>query len=1024
MYKQKIKMEVNKPYLLPVTMKQSDTGRVLNITLKDNGATYDLNGKVIKLYGRKSDSTIVFKATEIIDYDNGIVNINFTNQMLAKEGDLLLELVILNSDEKLISTIPFIVTVIKSVRDKESDSTIVEESQNDITAFEEALAEITGYETDMANFKADVNSNIDTKFSEFQDKWATSYQSLVTSVMKKMRTFYNEMYPVGEIIEFATPTNPKNLYGGEWVEIGVGCTTVGVGTHTDLNGNTKEFKNGHEYGTYDYKLTQKDSPYMPSGNEVTGYGLSSDGGDGFANRASVTKIASEQSSFSLMQPSIGVYRWRRTALATVEESDILLELATAIKSLGINTSAIQDGAITKPKLSTELQTSIDKIDKVEANNSQLMNQFKDIQASAGNDNTEIVSARTDSFSNTYTTLSDRLFRYDKGILTYNDIATLKADTKLKEGQIVYVRGYYGDDLSSHHRVISSTNNGGFGELLDNGLYANLLHNNSEINITHIGARNSYNSNYKIYDIVPYLTKVFSSGLIAFIPSGWWALSSANFAKHSIKIKGCNLQPFFNGENYTDKVASTVLFPCTEGQDSVLHIGNKYKECRGIELRGFQVVTNSMYYNSSNEFVPNYDTGAKIGIDLETITVFSKLEDIIMTGTNTNVEYGIKFNGCETFFKGVKFRRFAPIGSNAKYAFYSYHRAEDTTNNIIAMTVSGLTYEGMDFEGVGCPHANFVGVDVHFTDSCNEFGFLKVKNGHSYELVDYSSIPSDATVNYKGVFNISNVEGIIFDQISFQKLGSCYKHFYTNENGVDVIEYDVWDSLFTQSTDYLNSVMFSYNNIILQESKKEINVVNFPDNLGYRDVPNKGVVGVGTVLADKQAKIILRDNMGVQLPEYRNTSVRSANALSLSNYQTSFMNTKIYPNYSALQHGIRWDNDWQREYFSRIIGSNTYTEPYANYLALFNIDEYLIAGENTLLFWYKNKLRTAITMDVVFVKKDGTTITETISFPGTNNNATKLLKHTFTVANDTRVQEIRFNNCSDNNLRIYELEHRI
>lgn len=692
--------------------------------------------------------------------------------------------------------------------------------------------------------------------------------------------------------------------------------------------------------------------------------------------------------------------------------------------INVISGQVVDGSITLNKLCTDLQNEISKIDGVSTEVLQLTQQLNNIVASAGNDNTEIVASRTDSFGNDYSILGQRLSRYDKGILTYNDITTLKADKKLHEGQIVYIKGYYaGDTLSNHMRVISVTDNG-FGELLDNGLYANLMYQNNEINVTHIGARNSYNSEYVIYDIISYVEKIRNKGLTVFIPSGWWAMSFKNFAKNSFKIKGACIQPLFNDENASDNVCSTVLFPYTEGQEALISLGVDTKEIRGCEISNLQIVTNCKQYDSNNNFVSK-TLGAKIGMDLKTFC-FSDVSNLIITGSNTDAEYGIKYNGCESDFNDIMFRRFGSIGSNAKCAFYTYNRVANGTTGAVACAVSGGVFNRIDYEGVGCTHFNATGVDTHFTNSCNEFGYIRCADGHTYTAVNYTDIPAGATVNYKGLVNIADgTNGIIFDTITIQKLGQTFKHTYTDEDGNTVDEYDVWDSFFTQSSDYLNNVYFSYNMIKFQDVKKDINTVYFPDNLSYSDNVNKGVIGAGLVLCDNyQAKVIVRDNMGVQLSEHKHTIPRVNNGFSYNNIQTTFMNRVVTCNDSALQHGVRWNNTRQYEYFSRIIGSNTYTSQYANYIALFNVDEYLLAGTNTIYFYYVNQLNTAITMDVVFTFKDGTTRTETVSFNGTNNSSTKLLKYTFNVDVDKRVTKIEFNNCTNNSLRICRVEHRI
>lgn len=698
----------------------------------------------------------------------------------------------------------------------------------------------------------------------------------------------------------------------------------------------------------------------------------------------------------------------------------------------VKTEGILDDLVHTVSEGKEINTTLTNTNKTATNTNTTLTNTNKTATSTNTTLTNTNKTATETNSTLNTTINtgqniisnlNNLIGLGKQVAYADSVDDMKS-LDLKEGQVVILKGYYsGDTLSEHMRVVSSTDNG-FGELLDNGLYANLMYQNYEVNITHIGARNSYNSEHVIYDIIPYVDKIRNKGLTVFIPSGWWAMSFKNFATHSFKIKGCSIQPYFNGENYTSNVCSTVLFPYTDGQEALISLGVTTREIRGSEISNIQIVTNCRQYDSNNNFVAK-TTGAKIGMDLKTVC-FGDIRNILVTGTNDDVEYGIKFNGCETDFNDIMFRRFGTIGSNVKCAFYNYNRNANSSTGDVAMAVSGMVYNRIDYEGVGCLHFRITGVDAHFTNSCNEFGYIRCASGHSYTAVNYSDIPDGATINHKGFIDIGDgTNGIVFSTITMQKAGQSFKHTYTNDEGDTVEEYDVWDNFFTQSSDYLNNVYFSYDDVVLQEVKKDINVVNFPDNLSYRDSANKGLIIAGKVACDNyQAKIIVRDNMGVQLPIHNHSIPRTNNKFSYNNIQTTFMNRIVTCNDSALQHGVRWNNSRQYEYFSRIIGSNTYTNQYADYLALFNVDEYLLAGTNIIYFYYVNQLNTAITMDVVFTFKDGTTRTETVSFPGTNNSGTKLMKYTFNVDTSKRIMKIEFKNCTSNMLKICRVEHRI
>lgn len=73
---------------------------------------------------------------------------------------------------------------------------------------------------------------------------------------------------------------------------------------------------------------------------------------------------------------------------------------------------------------------------------------------------------------------------------YNTIAEMQKDSKLKSGKVVEVLGYYqAGDGAGHKRVIAQEDDGS-GVLLENGLYANIVHN-GEVKFSWLGAKRGY-----------------------------------------------------------------------------------------------------------------------------------------------------------------------------------------------------------------------------------------------------------------------------------------------------------------------------------------------------------------------------------------------------------------------------------------------------------------------------------------------------------------------------------------------------
>lgn len=96
--------------------KQNDNARYLLFTIVDNGVPFSLQGKEVKVFAVKPDGKLVYNTCQITNSTNGEVKLNLTSQMLAVPGTLKVELVISERNE-ILSTIPFEIEVIKSLRD-------------------------------------------------------------------------------------------------------------------------------------------------------------------------------------------------------------------------------------------------------------------------------------------------------------------------------------------------------------------------------------------------------------------------------------------------------------------------------------------------------------------------------------------------------------------------------------------------------------------------------------------------------------------------------------------------------------------------------------------------------------------------------------------------------------------------------------------------------------------------------------------------------------------------------------------
>ncbi len=153
-----------------------------------------------------------------------------------------------------------------------------------------------------------------------------------------------ERVSVGEIIGISgDSTNPSILKGyGTWESFGAGQVLVGVGSHTDERSESKTWADGQEEGEYRHVQTPEEIATHSHGNTVTadththdittnadsntvGVYVTASRGTATVQKAS-GKVSSythehtvtisdsgDSSPMNNIQPSLAVYRWKRTA---------------------------------------------------------------------------------------------------------------------------------------------------------------------------------------------------------------------------------------------------------------------------------------------------------------------------------------------------------------------------------------------------------------------------------------------------------------------------------------------------------------------------------------------------------------------------------------------------------------------------------------------------------------------------------------------------------------------------------------
>ncbi|PKR55060.1 phage baseplate protein [Thalassospira marina] len=124
------------------------------------------------------------------------------------------------------------------------------------------------------------------------------------------------VFPVGAIyINLTNSDNPGTILGfGSWSPV-EGVSLIGAGTHTDRNGDELSFASGEEYGEYGHTLTIDE---MPSHNHdyakfgAGGYQSGASSGSTSGTKSTTTETGGGL-PHNIIQPSLAVYMWKRTA---------------------------------------------------------------------------------------------------------------------------------------------------------------------------------------------------------------------------------------------------------------------------------------------------------------------------------------------------------------------------------------------------------------------------------------------------------------------------------------------------------------------------------------------------------------------------------------------------------------------------------------------------------------------------------------------------------------------------------------
>ena len=143
-----------------------------------------------------------------------------------------------------------------------------------------------------------------------------SYNDLEdTPTIPTMSAIFNAVYPVGTIYTSVSNANPGLVFGGTWVAFGSGKTLIGVDTgDSDFNASEKSGGSKTHTLTIDEMPSHNHDIIKPRWSTAVGanavYGSN---GSGSGEEYDTRGYEGGDQPFSILQPYITVYFWKRTA---------------------------------------------------------------------------------------------------------------------------------------------------------------------------------------------------------------------------------------------------------------------------------------------------------------------------------------------------------------------------------------------------------------------------------------------------------------------------------------------------------------------------------------------------------------------------------------------------------------------------------------------------------------------------------------------------------------------------------------
>ncbi len=201
-----IKLDINNKMYETITAKQGDTkSRFLLFNLLDGSIPFSLENRSVRVYAVKPDRTEVFNDLIITDAAKGYCILELTTQMLAVAGTVKLELMVIEEDKKLTSSI-FYMDVKESIN---SEKAVV--STNEFGALLTALQDVDNWNKEFTEKSGKLEELYTPRLNELGEH----LDKIIN--LKLLMDVDSTSYKINDIISVDKITRLQNLYMAQFL---------------------------------------------------------------------------------------------------------------------------------------------------------------------------------------------------------------------------------------------------------------------------------------------------------------------------------------------------------------------------------------------------------------------------------------------------------------------------------------------------------------------------------------------------------------------------------------------------------------------------------------------------------------------------------------------------------------------------------------------------------------------------------------------------------------------------------------